>query len=98
MAISCELLKIIEDEAKPIEHIESLVAEREERIRRFFSSPIEPGLQSEVAAWIQELMSMDREAMDVLAQRRQKLQEQYTIMRRQMRGVVEYQQTDDIKG
>ncbi|MEO1750155.1 hypothetical protein [Thiofaba sp. EF100] len=96
MLISRELRQAMDDEAEPLERIESLVAEREERIRRFFSSPIESELRAEVAAWIQDLMIMDRKAMQALALRRQKMQEQHAVMRHQARGLAEYQQTGEM--
>ncbi|MDM7322988.1 MAG: hypothetical protein P3W87_006935 [Gammaproteobacteria bacterium] len=98
MLISHELRQAIDDEAVPLDRIESLVVEREKRIRRFFSSPLVAERQAEIAAWIQNLMAIDREAMEILIERQQRLQKQHAAMRHQAHGIAEYQQTDALDG
>lgn len=96
--ISRELRQLLEDDTDPLERIETLLAERDRRLRQFFSSPVPAERRADVTTWIQELMAIDREAVQALTQRRQRLQEQHAVMRHQVRGVAEYQQTDDLEG
>lgn len=97
-SLSRELRQLVEDESVPLEHIESRLAERDARIRHFFSSSIEPHQRAEIAAWIEGLLALDHQALEILQSRRQRLHAEHATLRHQARGVAAYQHLDGLRG
>lgn len=94
--ISRSLCQAIADDKHPLENLETLLLERDARIRDFFSQPLESSLRDAVRDWIREIQAVDREAMQHLEVRRQRVGASFSEMRHGMRMMSRYEDTHNL--
>jgi len=90
LEMSKRLCRLIADEA-PLEDIETLLRERDERIRGVFSRPLEPNLRPHIQDWIHMIQSVDAEALLQLQKYRRRFDSSVAEIRHGLRMVARYE-------